>query len=69
MTKWEYKVLKESIGLKGFKIEKIEEELTLWGEEGWELVGVTRYQAEFVAVLKRPAGGTSRRRESKDRWF
>ena len=29
MTKWEYKVLKESIGLKGFKIEKIEEELTL----------------------------------------
>ncbi len=69
MPKWEYKVLKEGIGIKGFRAESIEEELNLWGEEGWELVGVTRYQAEFVAVLKRPLGSASRRRKAQDRWF
>ena len=68
MTKWEYKVLKKSIGLKGLKPEEIEEELILWGEEGRELVALTRYQAEVLAVLKRPVAG-GRRRESKDRWF
>ncbi len=68
MTRWKYKVLKYSIGLKGFRAESVEEELNLWGEEGWELVGVTRYQAEFVAVLKQPVGA-SRQREPKDRWF
>jgi len=68
MTKWEYKVMKQSIGIKGFRAEDIEEELNLWGEEGWELVGVTRYQAEFVAVFKRPAS-SSRRQEPKDRWL
>jgi len=68
MTKWEYKVLKEGIGIKGFRIENIEEELNLWGEEGWELVGVTRYQAEFVAVLKRSMGDP-RQRGHRDSWF
>lgn len=68
MTKWEYKVLKVGIGLKGFRAEEIEEELNLWGEDGWELIAATRYQAEFVTVLKRPVGG-SRRREPKDSWF
>jgi hypothetical protein len=68
MAKWEYKVLKESIGLKGFKAEEIEEELNLWGDEGWEAIAATRIQGEFVMVLKRPTDG-SRRREPKDRWF
>ncbi|UCC62010.1 MAG: DUF4177 domain-containing protein [Anaerolineae bacterium] len=68
MAKWEYKVLKEGIGIKGLRAEDIEEELNLWGAEGWELVGVARYQAEFVAVLKRPVGGP-RRQDQKDRWF
>ncbi len=68
MTKWEYKVLKMGIGLKGFRAEEIEEELNLWGEEGWEVIAATRLQGEFVAVLKRPVGG-ARRREPKDRWF
>ena len=68
MPKWEYKVLKEGIGLKGVNAENIEEELNLWGEEGWELVAIERQQGSVLAVLKRPVGGP-RRRESKDRWF
>ena len=68
MTKWEYKVLKEGIGLKGFNADEIEEELNLWGDEGWEVIVATRTQGEFVIVLKRPASG-SRRRETRDRWF
>ena len=68
MTKWEYKVLKKTSVLKGIKVEEIEEELNLWGEEGWELVNVTRQQNELIAVLKRPVG-SPRRREPKDRWF
>jgi hypothetical protein len=68
MIKWEYKVLREGIGLRGFRVESIEEELNLWGQEGWELVGVTRHQSEFVAVFKRPIG-TSKRREPRDSWF
>ena len=68
MAKWEYKVLKEGIGLKGVKAEEVEEELNLWGEEGWELVAIERQQNSWLAVLKRPVG-TPRRREPKDRWF
>jgi hypothetical protein len=68
MAKWEYKVLKIGIGLKGFRAEDIEEELNLWGEEGWEVIAATRLQGEFVAVLKRPVA-SGRRREPKDRWF
>jgi hypothetical protein len=69
MRKWEYKVLKEGLGLKGFSPDKIEEELNLWGEEGWELVAIERQQSSLLAVLKRPVGGTPRRREPKDHWF
>ena len=68
MTRWEYKVLKASIGIKGVNAEKVEEELNLWGEEGWELVAIERQQSSVLAVLKRSVGGTPRRREPKDRW-
>lgn len=68
MTKWEYKVLKERHWLKGIRAEEIEEELNLWGEDGWELVAIERQQNELLAVLKRPVG-SSRRREPKDSWF
>ena len=68
MTKWEYKVLKQGIGIKGANAEEIEAELNLWGEEGWELVSVERQQNSVLVVLKRPVS-SSRRREPKDRWF
>ena len=68
MTKWEYKVLKEGHWLKGIKAEVIEEELNLWGEEGWELVTIERQQNELLVVLKRPIGAP-KRREPRDRWF
>ena len=68
MTKWEYKVLKQGIGIKGANAEEIEAELNLWGEEGWELVSVERQQNSVLVVLKRPVS-SPRRREPKDRWF
>jgi hypothetical protein len=68
MTKWEYKVLKEGIGIKGINAENIEEELNLWGEEGWEVVSIERQQSSVLVVLKRPVG-TPRWRRPKDRWF
>jgi hypothetical protein len=68
VTKWEYKVLKAGMGIKGVNAEEVEEELNLWGEEGWELVSLERQQSSILAVLKR-SKSTPRRREPKDRWF
>ena len=68
MTKWEYKVLKEGHWFKGIRSEDIEEELNLWGEEGWELVTVERQQNDLLVVLKRPVAA-SKGREPRDRWF
>jgi len=49
MPKWEYRVLKKRHWLKGVRTEDIEDELNLWGEEGWELVTIERHQNELGA--------------------
>jgi hypothetical protein len=45
---WEYLVVED------ISVHDLEEQLRLWGREGWELVQLFRGHATYEAVFKRP---------------
>ena len=54
MQKWAYKV----VSVAGVTDEEVEQELTAFGREGWELVSLTLLgdDIRLLAVFKRPRG-------------
>jgi hypothetical protein len=63
---WEYRVQNFGTAWRGPKDEELEEILNAWGEEGWEVVGITSRQNsnKVTVVAKRPLTDSARRRRS-----
>jgi hypothetical protein len=64
--KWEYRLRTFGSGLRGPKDDEVEEELNVWGEEGWEVVAIRSHENSYkmTVVAKRPLTTAARRRRS-----
>lgn len=60
-TAWEYKLQTYSLGWKGFKYDRIEQDLNDLGQQGWETVSTLApsygqgQTIDLTVILKRPA--------------
>jgi len=63
---WEYRVQNFGTVWRGPKDEEFEQMLNAWGEEGWEVVGITSRENsnKVTVVAKRPLTDSARRRRS-----
>lgn len=58
---WEYRVQTLGTALRSARDEEIEALLNQWGEEGWELVGVTAESGKVRLLARRPLSRATRR--------
>jgi len=65
-SRWEYRVQNFGTVWRGPRDEELEQMLNAWGEEGWEVVGITSRENsnKVTVVAKRPLTDSARRRRS-----
>jgi hypothetical protein len=65
-VQWEYRVVTFGGALRSAKDEQMESELNALGEEGWEVVGLTKRESTYriTLIAKRPLTAATRRQRS-----
>lgn len=61
---WEYRFIRMGGTFHGAKTEDVETLLNEWGEQGWEVVGITSESNEITLLAKRPLSLRARRERS-----
>jgi hypothetical protein len=61
---WEYRFTRMGGAFRTAKVEDVEALLNEWGEQGWEVVGLTSDSNELMLLAKRPLSLRTRRERS-----
>jgi hypothetical protein len=61
---WEYRFFRMGGVFRTAKVDDVETLLNEWGEQGWEVVGLTSDSNELMLLAKRPLSLRARRERS-----